>query len=41
MRLAGPTARSRNLFAMLKLKIVCEIFADTDAAVRSFAWGIR
>ncbi len=38
MRLARVTARSHHLFAMLKLKIVFEIYDDVDAAVRSFAW---
>lgn len=39
MRLAALSARSEHLLAMLKLKIVFEVFEDVDAAVRSFAWG--
>lgn len=38
MRLARLTARSHHLLAMLKLKFVCEIFDDVEAAARSFAW---
>lgn len=41
MKLAGPTGRSDHLLAILKLKVVFEIFRDVDAAVRSFAWGIH
>ena len=38
MRLAQLSTRSDHLLAMLKLKIVFEVFEDVDAAVRSFAW---
>lgn len=38
MKLAQLSARSEHLLAMLKLKIVFEVFEDVDAAVRSFAW---
>jgi anti-sigma B factor antagonist len=41
IKLAGLTAKSHHLFAMLKLKIVFEIFESVDAAVASFKWGIR
>jgi anti-sigma B factor antagonist len=41
MKLASLTARSHHLLAMLKLKIVFEVFEDQDSAVRSFAWGLR
>ena len=41
MRLAHLTARSHHLFAMLKLKMMFEIYDDVDAAVRSFAWRPR
>lgn len=39
IKLAGVTARSHHLFAMLKLKIVFEIFDNVDAAVRSGTWA--
>jgi hypothetical protein len=38
MRLAHLTARSHHLLAMLKLKLMFEIYDDVDAAVRSFTW---
>ena len=38
MRLARLTARSHHLLAMLKLKLVFEIYDDIESAVRSFAW---
>jgi anti-sigma B factor antagonist len=41
MRLARLTARSHHLLAMLKLKMMFEIYDDVDAAVRSFAWRPR
>jgi anti-sigma B factor antagonist len=41
MKLAHLTARSHHLLAMLKLRVVLEIFDDEDAALRSFAWGLR
>jgi anti-sigma B factor antagonist len=41
MKLVQLTARSHHLLAMLKLRVVLEIFDDEDAAVRSFAWGLR
>jgi anti-sigma B factor antagonist len=41
VRLARLTARSHHLFALLKLKVVFEIYDDIDSAVRSFAWRPR
>jgi anti-sigma B factor antagonist len=41
MKLAGLTAKSHHLFAMLKLKIVFEIFDTVEEAVGSFKWGLR
>jgi len=41
IRLAAVTARSHHLLAMLKLKMVFEIFDDSGDAVRSFIWGKR
>jgi anti-sigma B factor antagonist len=41
MKLAHLTARSHHLLAMLKLKLVFEIFEDEASALRSFAWGPR
>jgi anti-sigma B factor antagonist len=41
IRLARLTARSHHLFAMLKLKVVFEIYDDVEAAVRSFQWRAR
>ena len=41
MKLANLTARSHHLLAMMKLKLVFDIFPDEEAAVRSFAWGLR
>src|SRR5262245_42057669 len=41
MKLAQLTARSHHLLAMLKLKVVFEIFDDEAAALHSFTWGLR
>ena len=41
MKLAGPTNRSDHLLAILKLKIVFEVFPDVGDAVRSFVWGVH
>ena len=41
MKLAHLSARSHHLLAMLKLKLVFEIFDDEASALRSFAWGAR
>jgi anti-sigma B factor antagonist len=41
MKLAHLTARSHHLMAMLKLKVVFEIFDDEAAALHSFTWGPR
>jgi len=41
MKLAHLTARSHHLLAMMKLKVVFEIFDDEESALRSFAWGLR
>lgn len=41
MKLASLTARSHHLLAMMKIKVVFEIFDDAPAAVRSFAWGVH
>jgi anti-anti-sigma factor len=41
MKLAELTAKSHHLFAMLKLKIVFEIFDTAEQAIQSFKWGIR
>jgi anti-sigma B factor antagonist len=41
MKLAELTARSHHLLAMLKLKVVFEIFDDEAAALHSFSWGLR
>jgi anti-sigma B factor antagonist len=41
MKLAHLTARSHHLLAMLKLKLVFEIFDDEAAALHSFTWGPR
>ena len=41
IKLAGMTARSHHLFAMLKLKIVFEIFDNAEEAARSQTWGAR
>jgi len=41
MKLAHLTARSHHLLAMLKLKVVFEIFDDEQSALRSFVWGLR
>lgn len=38
MRLAQLSARSERLLALMKLKIVFEVFESVDDAVRSFAW---
>jgi anti-sigma B factor antagonist len=41
MKLAHLTARSHHLLAMMKLKLVFDIFDDEQAAIRSFDWGLR
>lgn len=41
IKLAQLTARSHHLLAMLKLKVVFEIFEDEAAALQSFTWGPR
>ena len=41
VKLAQLTARSHHLLAMLKLKVVFEIFEDEAAALQSFTWGPR
>ena len=41
MKLAQLTARSHHLLALMKLKLVFDIFDDEQAAVRSFEWGLR
>ena len=41
MKLAHLSARSHHLLAMLKLKLVFEIFDDEASAIRSFVWGPR
>jgi anti-sigma B factor antagonist len=41
LKLANLTSRSHHLLAMMKLRLVFDIFEDEEAAVRSFAWGLR
>ena len=41
MKLSNLTARSYHLLAMMKLKMVFDIFDDEAAAVKSFQWGLR
>jgi anti-sigma B factor antagonist len=41
MKLSQLTARSHHLLALMKLKLVFDIFADEQAAIRSFDWGLR
>ena len=41
MKLANLSARSHHLLAMLKLKLVFEIYEDEAAAIDSFKWGPR
>jgi anti-sigma B factor antagonist len=41
MKLANLTARSHHLLAMLKLRVVFQIFDDEASAVQSFAWRRR
>jgi anti-sigma B factor antagonist len=41
MKLSNLTARSYHLLAMMKLKMVFDIFGDEAAAVASFRWGMR
>src|SRR5918994_2092339 len=41
LKLAHLTSRSHHLLAMMKLRLVFDIFDDEAAAVRSFAWGLR
>jgi anti-anti-sigma factor len=41
MKLAALTAKTQQLFAMLKLKFVFEIFDTVEQAVESFKQGVR
>ena len=41
MKLAQLTARSHHLLAMMKLRLVFDIFEDEVSAIRSFSWGPR
>lgn len=41
MKLAQLTARSHHLLAMLKLKLVFQVFDDEGSAIDSFKWGPR
>ena len=41
MKLSNLTARSHHLMAMMKLKLVFDIFDDEAAAIGSFRWGMR
>jgi anti-sigma B factor antagonist len=41
MKLAHLSARSHHLLAMLKLKLVFEIFEDEASELRRFVWGTR
>jgi anti-sigma B factor antagonist len=41
MKLSNLTARSHHLLAMMKLKLVFDIFETEEAAVASFKWGMR
>lgn len=41
MKLAQLSARSYHLLAMMKLRLVFDIFDDEASAVRSFSWGPR
>jgi anti-anti-sigma factor len=41
MKLASLTARSHHLLAMMKLKLVFDIFDTEEAAIKSFQWGMR
>ena len=41
MKLSNLSARSYHLLAMMKLKLVFDIFDTEEAAVRSFQWGLR
>src|SRR5262245_36296840 len=41
MKLAQLSARSHHLLAMMKLRLVFDIFDDEAAAIRSFSWGPR
>jgi anti-sigma B factor antagonist len=41
MKLSNLSARSYHLLAMMKLKMVFDIFDTEEAAVRSFQWGMR
>ena len=38
MKLASLTARSYHLLAMLKIRVVFEIFDDEASAIQSFTW---
>ena len=41
LKLAHLTSRSHHLLAMMKLKLVFEVFEDEASALRSFSWGAR
>ena len=41
MKLANLSARSYHLLAMMKLKLVFDIFDTEEAAIASFRWGMR
>jgi anti-sigma B factor antagonist len=41
LKLSNLTARSHHLMAMMKLKLVFDIFDDEAAAIKSFQWGLR
>jgi anti-anti-sigma factor len=41
LKLANLTARSYHLLAMLKIRMLFEIFEDEASAVRSFEWRKR
>jgi anti-sigma B factor antagonist len=41
LKLSNLTARSHHLMAMMKLKLVFDIFDDEAAAIKSFEWGLR
>ena len=41
MKLAHLTARSHHLLAMLKIRLVFELFDDEASALQSFKWGPR
>ena len=41
LKLAHLTARSHHLLAMLKIRLVFEVFDDEESALQSFKWGPR